>query len=268
MSKNPIEKLSGLAVVTGASSGIGLELARLAARDGCALLLVANEPLEEAAAVARTEGARAVETLEADLATKSGLDALEAAVGSRSVDVLFANAGEGEGGAFLDQDWDIIARTIDTNVKGTVSLVHRTGHAMRARGSGRILVTGSIAGAIPGPCNLIYNSSKAFIDDFCVGLAEELEDSDVVISCLLPGATDTRFFERAGMEDTRLADSARSPVSGAAPEAVAKAGYETLLEGETKNVHGFLNKLQKVFAGILPDETLAKMHHHLAKSKS
>jgi short-subunit dehydrogenase len=255
MSKNPIEKLSGLAVVTGASSGIGLELAQLAARDGCALLLVANEPLEEAAAVARTEGARAVETL-------------EAAVGSRSVDVLFANAGEGEGGAFLDQDWDIIARTIDTNVKGTVSLVHRTGHAMRARGSGRILVTGSIAGAIPGPCNLIYNSSKAFIDDFCVGLAEELEDSDVVISCLLPGATDTRFFERAGMEDTRLADSARSPVSGAAPEAVAKAGYETLLEGETKNVHGFLNKLQKVFAGILPDETLAKMHHHLAKSKS
>ncbi|QIQ85365.1 SDR family oxidoreductase [Erythrobacter sp.] len=268
MSKNPIEKLAGFAVVTGASSGIGLELAKLAARDRCDLLLVADEGMDKAEAEARAAGAASVETLEADLATESGLDALEAAIGTRAVDALFANAGEGYGGAFLECEWDHIARVIDTNIKGTVSLIHRLGRKMRARGSGRILVTGSIAGAIPGPFNLTYNSTKAFIDDFCVGLAEEWKDSEVVISCLLPGAADTRFFERAGMEDTRLAESAKVPLVGAEPADVAKGGYEALLKGETQDVHGFMNKLQHVFAGVLPSEVLAKMHSHLARSPS
>jgi short-subunit dehydrogenase len=268
MSKNPVENLSGFAVVTGASSGIGLELAKLAARDGCSLLLVADEPMDSAEAAVREAGASKVETLEADLGTESGVDALAAAVGTRAVDVLVANAGAGEGGAFLDQDWDNVAQTIDTNIKGTVSLVHRTGREMRARGSGRILVTGSIAGHIPGPLNLTYNATKAFIDDFCVGLAEELKDTKVVISCLMPGATDTRFFERADMEDTRLAESARSSVAGSDPAEVAKDGYKALLKGETQEVSGFINKLQNTFAGILPDEVLARMHRHLAERQN
>jgi len=213
----------------------------------------------------REAGASKVETLEADLGTESGVDALAAAVGTRAVDVLFANAGEGEGGAFLDQDWVTVARTIDTNVKGTVSLVHRMGREMRARRSGRILVTGSIAGHIPGPLNLTYNATKAFIDNFCMGLAEELKDTDVVITCLLPGATDTQFFDRADMKDTRLAKAANSNVAGSDPADVAKDGYEALLKGETHEVSGILNKLQDTFAGVLPDEMLAKMHHHLAK---
>ncbi|MEE4338326.1 SDR family NAD(P)-dependent oxidoreductase [Erythrobacter sp.] len=268
MSKNPVDKLSGFAVVTGASTGIGFELARLAARDGCSLLLVADEPMDRAEAAARDAGAARVETLEADLGTEAGVDALAAAIGTRAVDVLFANAGEGQGGAFLDQDWDSVASTIDTNIKGTVSLLHRTGREMRARGSGRILVTGSIAGEIPGPLNLTYNATKAFIDDFCVGLAEELKDTGVVISCLLPGATDTHFFERADMEDTRLAESAGSSLAGADPAQVARHGYEALLKGETQKVSGLMNKLQHVFAGVLPDEMLAKMHRHLAVSST
>ena len=199
-----IEKLSGLCVVTGASSGIGLELARLAARDGCDLVLAADRDLSEGAGAAREAGAASVETVECDLATKEGIDELMAKIGERRVDVLIANAGHGKGGAFLEQNWDDIAHIIDTNVKGTVSLVHKVGQKMRAQNSGRILVTGSIAGHLPGAFQLVYNSTKAFIDDFCVGLHNELKDTDVVVTCLLPGATDTQFFKRADMENTTI----------------------------------------------------------------
>ncbi|WP_375291092.1 SDR family NAD(P)-dependent oxidoreductase [Qipengyuania sp.] len=260
MSKNKIEKLEGLVLITGASSGIGLELAKLAAADNCDLILVADTDLSAGEATARAAGATSVETLQADLSTRAGIDAVMELIGSRTVDVLMANAGTGDGGKFIDQDWDGIAHTIDTNIKGTVSLIHRIGKDMVARDNGRILVTGSIVSDMPGPFNLIYNSTKAFVVDFCVGLANELKESNVVITCLLPGVTDTKFFDRADMEDSPVAKSNKAD-----PAKVAKDGYQALLDGDVKEVSGLMNKVQYFFADILPDEIVAKMHRKMAE---
>lgn len=262
MSKNPIDKLSGFVVVTGASSGIGLELAKLAARDRCDLLIAADRDLNEARAALLECGAASVQCVEADLADIGGIELLKSAIGDREVDGLIANAGTSEGGRFLDHDWEQIAHTIDTNVTGTLALIHSVGQKMRARDSGRILVTGSIVGRMPGPFNLVYNSTKAFIDDFCIGLANELRSTQVVITCLLPGATQTEFFERADMVDTPIG---RSPKAD--PARVASDGYEALLKGKVKEVSGFMNTLQATFADMLPDEIVAKMHEMLAKPR-
>ncbi len=259
MSKNPVEALSGFAIITGASSGIGLELARCAAADGCDLLLVALDDMTEAAAIAHAAGAASVETLVADLATREGLDAVLEQIGPRPVAALFANAGAGQGGAFLGQEWSAIARTIHTNVTGTVALVHAIGRRMREQGLGRILITGSIVGDIPGAFNLTYNSTKSFLNDFSVGLAEELKNSPVVVSCLLPGATDTPFFEKAGMEDTIIGNAPKAD-----PAKVARDGYQALLAGETQEVSGLFNKMQSLFADLMPDELVARLHRVVA----
>ncbi len=149
MSKNPIDKLSGFCVVTGGSSGIGFELAKLAAEDGCDLLIVADRDLEPAGATLRDCGAASVKRIEADLGTEKGIENLMNKIGERDVDVLVANAGHGFGDAFFLQQWKDVAHVIDTNIKGTVSLVHKVGARMVLREQGRILVTGSIAGHIP-----------------------------------------------------------------------------------------------------------------------
>ena len=261
MSKKAIEKLTGFCIVTGASSGIGLELTKLAAKDGVALLLVADRDLSEAERAAKAHGALQVETLETDLGTLDGIEKLLETIGGRPVNSLIANAGHGLGDAFLTQKWEDIAHVIDTNVKGTVSLVHKIGRDMVLRDEGRILVTGSIAGDMPGAYQLVYNSTKAFVNDFCVGLANELKATDVVVSCLMPGVTDTHFFDRAGMEDTQAGQMKNK----ADPATVARDGYDALLKGETQEVSGFMNKVQDVFAGLLPDELVAQMHRRLAK---
>ncbi len=256
-----IDRLSGLCVVTGASSGIGLELTKLAAKDGCELILAADRDLDQAEAAAREYGAKNVQTVTADLATRDGLDALVSALGDRTPDVLMANAGHGLGQAFLDQEWDDIAHVIHTNVTGTTWLLHYVGQKMRARDTGHILVTGSIAGHIPGAFQLVYNSTKSYIDYFCFGLRNELKDTDIVITCLMPGVTDTRFFDRAGLENTDVGQSD----SKDDPAMVAKAGYDALLDGEAHTVSGFMNKVQDAFAGIIPDTVLAQMHRRMAE---
>ena len=261
MNKKAIDRLTGFCVITGASSGIGLELTKLAAKDGVALLLVADRDLSEAESAAKAHGASQVETLETDLGTRAGIEKLVETIGERPVDALIANAGHGLGDAFLTQKWEDIAHVIDTNVKGTVSLVHKIGGDMALRDEGRILVTGSIAGDMPGAYQLVYNSTKAFVNDFCVGLANELKATDVVVSCLMPGVTDTHFFDRAGMEDTEAGQMKNK----ADPAKVARDGYDALLKGETQEVSGFMNKVQDVFAGLLPDELVAQMHRRLAK---
>ncbi|WP_120716028.1 SDR family NAD(P)-dependent oxidoreductase [Tsuneonella amylolytica] len=256
-----VDKLSGFVVVTGASSGIGLELARLAAKDGCDLLLVADRDLSEGEAAAKSAGAASVETVQADLATPEGLKTLMGAIGDRAVDALLANAGHGLGDAFLDQEWKDIAHVIHTNVTGTTWLIHQIGQRMRARNAGRILVTGSIAGHIPGSFQLVYNSTKSYVDYFCFGLRNELKDTDVVVTCLMPGVTDTEFFDRADMENTDAGESD----SKADPAKVAKDGYDALIDGEAHTVSGLMNKIQDAFAGIIPDTVLAQMHRKMAK---
>ncbi|TPE51672.1 SDR family NAD(P)-dependent oxidoreductase [Amaricoccus solimangrovi] len=250
----------GLAVVTGASSGIGLELARCCARDGYALLICSDTAeIEEAAEALRAEGAK-VETLQADLATPDGVARLIAAVGSRPVEALLANAGIGLGGAFLDQDLGRALRVVQLNIEGTVRLVHHVGRRMRARDRGRILITGSIAGFLPGSFQAVYNGTKAFLDNFSVGLRDELRDSRVTVTCLMPGATETDFFETAGMEDTKVGRADKAD-----PADVARQGYAAMCEGESGVVTGFMNKVRTVFSGLLPDTVLAEMHRRMAR---
>lgn len=258
-----VGKLSGLAVVTGASSGIGLELAKLAAKDGCDLILAADRDLAVGEQAVRDAGARSVETIEADLATPDGLRKLMAAVGGRRVDILMANAGHGLSHAFLDQEWKDIAHVIHTNITGTTWLLHEIGRRMRAQNHGRILVTGSIAGHLPGAFQLVYNSTKSYLDYFCFGLRNELKETEVVVTCLMPGVTDTDFFNRADMENTKAGQLDNK----ADPAKVAKDGYDALLAGDAHVVSGFMNKVQDVMAGILPDTLTAELHRHLAKPR-
>src|SRR5215204_1685596 len=162
-----------LAMVTGASAGIGRELAICCAKEGFDLLIVADEPeIHDAAAQFRNYGVE-VEAVEADLATMEGVDKFYNAANGRPVDALLANAGHGLGGAFLDQNFDDVRHVIDTNVTGTVYLIQKVGRDMRARNQGRILITGSIAGFTPGTYNAVYNASKAFIDSFSFALRAE-----------------------------------------------------------------------------------------------
>jgi short-subunit dehydrogenase len=256
-------KDSRLAIVTGASSGIGYELALICAREGYELLIAADSPeIEQAASQLRTQGAT-LSALEVDLATREGVDRLYEMIGARQVDVLMANAGHGLGGAFLDQDFDEIEHVIDTNVTGTIYLLQRVGRDMRARGAGRILITGSIAGFIPGTFHAVYNGTKAFIDSFSFALRAELKDSGVTVTCLMPGATETDFFARADMLDTAVGQAEKDD-----PADVAKVGYEAMMRGDGDIVSGWKNKLQTVMANVTPAGILAEQHRKQAEPDS
>jgi short-subunit dehydrogenase len=249
------------AIVTGASSGIGLELARCCANEGFDLLIAADEPeIDDAAVQLRTRGVE-VQPVQADLSTTEGVDRLLAAAGQRPVNALLANAGRGLGHAFLDQSFADARHVLDTNVTGTLYLVHRIGGAMRARGAGRILITGSIAGFMPGSFQAVYNGTKAFLDSFSFALREELKDSGVTVSCLMPGPTDTEFFERADMLDTKVGQDDKK----ADPVKVAKIGFDAMMKGEGDVVAGWKNKLQAAVANITPSELLAKQHRRMAE---
>jgi short-subunit dehydrogenase len=252
-----------LAVVTGASTGIGLELARLCARDGFDLLIAANEPEIFHAADELRELGVTVQAVEADLATIDGVDELVGAVNGRPIDALLANAGHGLGKAFLDQEWDGLRHVIDTNITGTVYLVHRVGKDMRARKSGRILFTGSIAGFMPGTFHAVYNGTKAFVDSFSFALRAELKDSGVTVTCLMPGATETEFFERADMMDTKVGQSKKDD-----PADVAKVGFDAMMAGDGDVVAGWQNKLRSAMATITPSGVLAEMHRGMAEPGS
>lgn len=253
----------GLVVVTGASTGIGKELARIAAREGHELVICADEPqIEEAARQLRGMGAR-VRAVQADLATEEGVEALLDAIGAAKVAVLCANAGRGLGHGFLDQDWGQVKRLVATNVTGTLHLLQQVGRAMRAQGGGRILVTGSIAGYIPGSFQAAYNGSKAFIDSFCAALGNELKETGITVTCLMPGPTETEFFRRAGMEDTAVGAGAKDD-----PAAVAETGWQAMLKGEGQVVHGLSNTVQASIANILPNAVLAEQHRRTAEPGS
>lgn len=248
------------AIVTGASSGIGFELARQCAQHGYDLLIAADEAsIENAAAELRQMGSQ-VDAVEADLATLSGVDALVAATKGRLVDALLANAGHGLGKAFLDQPFEEIRHVVDTNVTGTIYLIQQVGREMRARHKGRILITGSIAGYIPGTFQAVYNGTKAFIDSFSYALRNELKDSGVTVTCLMPGATETEFFERANMTDTSVGQGSKDD-----PADVAKAGFDAMLNGDADVVTGWKNKLQTTMASVTPNEVLAEMHRKQAE---
>jgi short-subunit dehydrogenase len=251
-----------LAIVTGASSGIGLGLARECARNGFDLLIAADRTLAGAVAELQASGA-SVEAVETDLSTPQGVERLYAAIGGRPVAALLANAGQGLGHAFLEQDFLEITKVIDTNITGTLALLHRVGNDMRSRGEGRILITGSIAGFMPGTFQAVYNGTKAFIDSFSWALRNELKDSGVSITCLMPGATETEFFERAGMSDTKVGSSEKMDA-----DEVAKIGFKAMMDGEGDVVAGWKNKLQAAVASVTPSAVLAEQHRTMAEPGS
>ena len=258
-----ISPIRSLAVVTGASSGIGRELAQLAAQEGHDLVIVADQgDLEGAAASFRAAGAN-VEAVEADLSTSFGVDKLLQAVGGRPVDVLVANAGHGLGHGFLDKPFAESKHVIDTNITGTLDVLYRIGSAMRQRGQGRILITGSIAGLMPGSFQAVYNGTKAFIDSFSYALRNELKDTGVSITCLMPGPTDTHFFERADMMDTKVGTEEK-----AAPADVAKEGWQAMKSGDAHVVAGWKNKVSAALSHVTPDSVLAEQHRKMAEPGS
>lgn len=248
-----------LALVTGASSGIGLELARECARNGFDLLLAADDPDLDAAARDLRQYGGSVEIVLVDLSTTEGVDELLASASKRPVDALLANAGHGLGKAFLDQEIDDIRHVIDTNVTGTLYLIHQVGREMRGRGNGRILITGSIAGFMPGTYQAVYNASKAFIDMFAYALRAELQQYGVTVTCLMPGPTETEFFERAELTDTKVGQSRKDD-----PADVARTGFRAMMDGDAGVVSGWQNKLQAALARIMPETMVARQHAEMA----
>jgi short-subunit dehydrogenase len=249
------QKSRPFAIVTGASTGIGLELARCAAKEGYDLLIAADEPgIERAARDLATAGVSVI-AVQADLSTEDGVERLVRAAQGRPVDALLANAGRGLGDAFLNQEMERVRHVIDTNITGTVMLVQRIGREMLARKQGRILITGSIAGLMPGTYQAVYNGTKAFLDSFAYALRAELKDTGVTVTCLMPGATETEFFERADMTDTKVGTEKKMSAAE-----VAEAGFAAMLKGEGDVVTGWTNKLRAAISNILPEGALAELH--------
>ena len=248
-----------LAIVTGASAGIGYELAKQCVENGFDLLIASNESKIQQAAQDFQQLGAAAEAVQTDLATTEGVDKLLAALGGRPVDALLANAGRGLGKAFLDQDFDAARHVVETNITGTLYLIQKVGREMRSRGQGRILITGSIAGFMPGTFQAVYNGTKAFLDSFSFALRHELKDSGVTVTCLMPGATETDFFETAGMMDTKVGTQKKDD-----PAKVAKDGFEAMMAGKGDVVSGWMNKLQSAIANLLPAGATAEQHRQMA----
>ena len=254
-----------LAVVTGASSGIGLELAKQFAGNGFDVILAADRDLGVAGEAVRAEGGAVIQALEADLSTRKGVDSLYQAIKAtgRPVAALAANAGIGLGHAFLDQDLDEAIKVVDTNIVGTLALIHAIGRDMRSAGEGRILITSSIASLIPGTFQAVYNGSKAFLQSFSFALREELKDTGVTVTALLPGATETDFFHRADLDDTKVGAAKKDDAA-----MVAQTGFDALMKGEGDAVAGFKNKLQAAATRVMTDTQLAGMHRGMAEPGS
>jgi uncharacterized protein len=255
-----------LAVVTGASSGIGLELAKIFAQNGYDLVIVAEDDgINAAADLLRSLGPM-VEPVQADLATRDGVDELWERVQStgRGVDAIAINAGVGVGGPFLETDLEEEINLINLNVTGAVHLAKYVVQHMADRNAGRILFTSSIAGDMPAPFEAVYGASKAFLLSFSQALRNELKDTNITVTALQPGATDTNFFARANMEDTKVgADKKDDPAD------VARDGFDALMAGKDHVVAGsFKNKVQSTMAKVTPDTATAEMHRKVSEPGS
>ena len=263
---SPAGDLRPLAAVTGASSGIGKELARELAERGYDLCLVADTS-DLALVASELEATTGVEVVarQADLAEARNVEAFAELVRSlgRPVAVAALNAGVGVGGRFDEVELEDDLRLIAVNVTATVHLAKLLARDMVLVGDGRLLLTSSIASQMPGPGQATYAASKAFVESFGEAIRHELADLGVSVTTLSPGPTDTAFFDRAGMADTRLA---RGPKTD--PAEVARHGVEAMLAGKDKVVPGSgLLRAQTVVSGLLPDRLKAAVHAGLTKSR-
>jgi short-subunit dehydrogenase len=262
----PNDYSTQFAVVTGASSGIGLELAKQFAEHGFDLLINAeNQEIEEAAKAVRKLG-HTVEAVRADLATYDGVELLYDAIrrSGRPVDAIAINAGVGSGGPFVETDLAKELNLVGLNVTSVVHLTKRVVRDMAARDEGRILFTSSVAAEGPGPFEAVYAASKAFVQSFAEALRNELKDTNIVITALQPGATETNFFRRAEMEDTKLAQMDKMD-----PAEVARQGFEALMRNKDHVVAAKARDKGMVAAGkILPETTTAEQHRKMSEPGS
>lgn len=256
-----------LAVVTGASSGIGFELARQFAEHGYDLIIAAEDEAIDTAARELQNGIT-VEAVRVDLATPEGVERLCAHIRAHDsqLEAVALNAGIGMGGDFADAtDLDQELKLVDLNVRSTVHLAKRVVGDMARRGHGKVLFTSSIASTVPGAYQAVYNASKSFVQSFALALRNELRDTGVTITALMPGPTETEFFERAQMMDTKVgaSDSKDDPAD------VARDGFEALMAGKERVVsHSLSTKAQGRLSRLMPDSVKAEMHRKMAEPGS
>jgi uncharacterized protein len=253
-----------LAVVTGASSGIGFELAKLLAENDFEVLMVAENDVDAAAARLAVAGAK-VMPLRADLSTYEGNERVIATVAAygQAVDVLALNAGVGVAGAFLETPMDADLALLELNINSPVRLTKRLLPDMVASGEGRVLITSSIAGTMPGPYYATYAASKAFLLSFAEAIRHELKDTGVTVTALMPGPTDTEFFDRAGMQDTPVYEGKKDDPAG-----VARDALRALMSGDDKVVAGSAkNAIQVAMGKVMPETVKAALHSRQVKQE-
>lgn len=259
------EQQSGLALVTGASSGIRRSLAAELARRGYDLLVVADDDaIRDAATTLEAEG-RAVTPVQADLSTDAGVEAVHRALSDakRPVVVAALNAGVGVGGPFAETDLADDLRLVGLNVRSTVHLAKLLVRDMLRHGEGRLLFTSSIAATMPGPGYATYAASKAFVQSFAEALRHELDGSGVTVTALMPGPTDTEFFERADLVDTRVGQGPKDD-----PDEVARDGIDALLAGKDHVVAGSVRNTVMAHASrAMPETTRAAVHAQMTRSE-
>ena len=256
-----------LAVVTGASSGIGLELAKLFAADRYDLIVAAEDADIHSAALGLSSSGVAADAIQVDLATEQGVEDLYGRISAagRPVDAIALNAGVGANGAFATATrLEDALRLIDLNVRSTVHLAKYVVRDMVNRDQGRMLFSSSIAASMPGPFQAVYNASKSFVQSFALALRNELKDTNVTVTSLMPGPTDTEFFERADMLDTPIGSGNKDDAAD-----VAQAGFEALMAGAERAVASSASsKLQGRGSRLLPDSAKAAVHRKLAEPDS
>ena len=251
-----MENKKNFTLITGATSGIGLELAKLFAKNKSNLILVARneEQLTSTAETLKLEGVDVV-TISTDLFVSGNAQEVYQQVKSLSlqVDVLVNDAGQGVYGKFIENDRERELDIIQLNISSLITLTKLFAKEMVSRGSGKILNVASVAGKAPGPYQAVYHGTKAFVHSFSEGIRNELKDTGVSVTSLLPGPTDTDFFNKADMEKAKIVQEGEL----ADPATVAKDGYEALLAGKDMVVSGFKNKVQVALGNITPDSVQA-----------
>ncbi|MEV4729674.1 SDR family NAD(P)-dependent oxidoreductase [Saccharopolyspora sp. NPDC049426] len=253
-----------MALVTGASTGIGRELARCLAQDGHDLLLTAeNSQVHDTAREMEQLGV-SVETVQVDLTEPDRVDELagRATATGRPIDALVLNAGVGAGGSFAgDTALTDQLRVVDVNVRSTVHLAKLLVPGMVERGHGRVLFTSSIAATAPGPFLAVYNASKAFVQSFAQALREELRGTGVTVTSLLPGPTDTEFFDRARMRDTKIGSGPKDSAV-----TVARQGYAAMVAGRDSVIAGSRgNRVQVAISRVMPERLVAAVHRRMSE---
>lgn len=245
-------------LITGGSSGIGYELAKLFAKDGHNLILAARDEaaLSKAAEELKNLGNIDVITISKDLFHMEQADELYREIRGKNltVDILVNNAGHGWYGKFEETELEMELSLIHLNICSLVILTKHFLKDMVAQGSGKILNTSSIASKFPGPWQSVYHGTKAFVQSFTEALRAEVKEHGIVVTALLPGPTDTDFFNKAGMEVSKVYEQDKL----ADPADVAKAGYDALMSDKDMVVPGLKNKMQAAQTAVTPDEMLAK----------